>query len=149
MSAEQPVNSYFLVKGCCFNCKMIERILDTSLLALFVFGLKSHNLAIRSHSVPGSISSSSATNCFSAFLLEEYKKKQTSKTIRTCTKDRNFLKLQETYQERCVRKKSTKVLLICTQSNVYTKRNLSKFISERHYIPYIDSLYKILTWLTH
>uniref|UniRef100_A0A2M4CDP8 Putative secreted protein n=1 Tax=Anopheles marajoara TaxID=58244 RepID=A0A2M4CDP8_9DIPT len=55
--------------GFCFSCRMMERIREMSLLDLFVFGLKSHSLAIRSHSVPGSISSVSATNCFSAFLL--------------------------------------------------------------------------------
>lgn len=68
----------FLVNGVCFSCKMIDRIRDTSRLDLLDFGLKSHSLAIRSHSVPGSMSSVSATNCFSAFLhsrerWEEYK----------------------------------------------------------------------------
>lgn len=56
-------------RGFCFNCKMIDLNRDTSRLDFADFGLKSHNLAIRSHSVPGSISSgNSATNCFSAFL---------------------------------------------------------------------------------
>lgn len=55
--------------GVCFNCKIIERIRDTSLEVRDDLGLKSHSFAIRSHSVPGSTSSASATNCFSAFLL--------------------------------------------------------------------------------
>lgn len=55
--------------GCCFNCNMIERMRETSLDVLLDLGLKSHNLAIRSHSVPGSIAPASATNCFSAFLI--------------------------------------------------------------------------------
>lgn len=57
--------------GCCFICNIIERILETSLLPGLAFGLKSQSLAILSHSVPGSISLSSATNCFSAFLSEK------------------------------------------------------------------------------
>lgn len=56
------------VNGVCFNCRMIDRIRLTSRLDLLVFGLKSHSFAMRSHSVPGSISAVSATNCFSAFL---------------------------------------------------------------------------------
>lgn len=43
----------------------------TSRFDLLDFGLKSHSLAMRSHSVPGSISAVSATNCFSAFLRNE------------------------------------------------------------------------------
>lgn len=54
--------------GVCFSCRMIERMRDTSRLDLFDFGLKSHSFAMRSHSVPGAISSVSETNCFSAFL---------------------------------------------------------------------------------
>lgn len=57
--------------GFCLSCKIMERILETSFDVLADFGLKSHNLAIRSHSVPGSTSSASATNCFSAFLIME------------------------------------------------------------------------------
>lgn len=56
------------VTGVCFSCRIIDRIRLTSRLVLIDFGLKSHNLAMRSHSVPGSISAVSATNCFSAFL---------------------------------------------------------------------------------
>lgn len=54
--------------GDCFNWRMMERILETSLDVLDDFGLKSHSFEILSHSVPGSTSSASATNCFSAFL---------------------------------------------------------------------------------
>lgn len=57
------------VGGVCFNCKIIERIRETSLEVRDDLGLNSHNLAMRSHSVPGSTSSASATNCFSAFLF--------------------------------------------------------------------------------
>ncbi|KAJ8938924.1 hypothetical protein NQ318_011685 [Aromia moschata] len=49
----------------------MERMRDTSLLPCFALGLKSHSFAMRSHSVPGSSSSSSATNCFSAVLREK------------------------------------------------------------------------------
>lgn len=57
------------VGGVCFNCKIIERIRETSLEVRDDFGLNSQSLAMRSHSVPGSTSSASATNCFSAFLF--------------------------------------------------------------------------------
>lgn len=55
--------------GVCFSWRIIERIRDTSFDVLDDFGLKSQSFAILSHSVPGSTSSASATNCFSAFLL--------------------------------------------------------------------------------
>lgn len=64
------------VNGVCFNCKIIDRMRDTSRLDLLDFGLKSHNLAMRSHSVPGSISAVSATNCFSAFLWTTEKERE-------------------------------------------------------------------------
>lgn len=54
--------------GVCFSWSMMDLMRVTSLLARLDFGLKSQSLEIRSHSVPGSISSDSATNCFSAFL---------------------------------------------------------------------------------
>jgi hypothetical protein len=57
--------------GVCLSCRIMDLMRDTSLLVLLDFGLKSHSLAIRSHSVPGSISSVSATNCFSAFLTKQ------------------------------------------------------------------------------
>ena len=37
----------------CFSCKMTDLNLLTSLVFLAVLGLKSHNLATLSHSVPG------------------------------------------------------------------------------------------------
>ena len=41
----------------CFSCKMTDRILPTSFDGVLpVLGLKSHNFATRSHSVPGDIS---------------------------------------------------------------------------------------------
>ena len=57
-----------LCNGVCLSWRIMERIRETSLLVLLDLGLKSHNLAMRSHSVPGSIAPVSATNCFSAFL---------------------------------------------------------------------------------
>jgi len=63
-----PFQALLAAGGVCFSCRIIERIRETSLLVLLDFGLKSQSLAIRSHSVSGSISSVSATNCFSAFL---------------------------------------------------------------------------------
>lgn len=60
-------------RGVCLSWRMIDLIRVTSLLARLDLGLKSQSLEMRSHSVPGSISSDSATNCFSAF-LKKYSK---------------------------------------------------------------------------
>lgn len=54
--------------GVCFNCKIMDRIRETSLLLRLAFGLKSQSLAILSHSCPGSSSVGWLTNSFSAFL---------------------------------------------------------------------------------
>ncbi|CAG5075257.1 Similar to Ankle2: Ankyrin repeat and LEM domain-containing protein 2 (Mus musculus), partial [Cotesia congregata] len=62
---------FVMAGGVCLSCKIIDRIRDTSLDIREDFGLKSHSFAIRSHSVPGSTSPASATNCFSAFLLKK------------------------------------------------------------------------------
>lgn len=72
---------------------MIDRIRLTSRLDLLVLGLKSHNFAMRSHSVPGSISAISATNCFSAFL--DIQTKHNRKLIRINAID--YKGLQETH----------------------------------------------------
>lgn len=62
--------------GVCFSWRMIDLMRVTSLLVRLDLGLKSQSFEILSHSVPGSISSDSATNCFSAFLQVNNRKKR-------------------------------------------------------------------------
>lgn len=74
---------------------------DTSRLDLLDFGLKSHNLAMRSHSVPGSISAVSATNCFSAFLWTTKKRKKIvfllyRFNVESCSIDLHYLQMNLT-----------------------------------------------------
>ena len=61
-------NTQALTGGVCFSWRMIERIREMSLLFRLAFGLKSHSLAILSHSWPGSSSVGWLTSSFSAFL---------------------------------------------------------------------------------
>ncbi len=66
----EPAEAAMLrIGGVCFNCRMMERMRETSLLLRDAFGLKSHSLAIRSHSWPASGSATWVdTRSFSAFL---------------------------------------------------------------------------------
>ena len=56
------------INGVCLSCKNIERILEVSFVGLAPLGLKSHIRQTFSHSLPGFVSSLSATNCSSSAL---------------------------------------------------------------------------------